>query len=74
MLRVVTLEEFVEHINLIMTRDRCSLIEAVCSYAEEHEVDFDALVPHINASFKESIRVEAENKNMMKKNESQLPI
>lgn len=74
MLKVVTLEDFIEHINTIMTRDECDLIEAVIAYAEEWDVEYDALVPFINASFKDSIRIEAENKNMMKRNDSQLPL
>jgi hypothetical protein len=74
MLRVVTLEEFVDEIDKIMTLDGCSLIEAVVSYAETHDADFDSLVPYINASFKDSIRSEAETRNMMKRNETQLPL
>ncbi len=74
MLRVITLEEFVSAIDKIMTMYDCSLIEAVVSYAETHDIDFDMLVPYINASFKDSIRSEAEKRNMMKSNETQLPL
>lgn len=72
MLKVITLEEFIEEVNRIMHSECCTVMEALVNYAETRDVDFDQLAPYINSSFKDAVREEAENKNMMKKPDDQL--
>lgn len=74
MLKIISLEEFVDEINKIVYRDACSVIEAIVSYAEEKDIEYETLVPYINASFKDKIREEAESKNMIKSKNGKLPI
>lgn len=74
MLKLITLEDFIDEINKIIYRDACTVIEAIIAYAEEKDIEFDSLVPYINSSFKDAIREEAESKNMMKSNNGKLPL
>jgi len=74
MLRVITLEEFVDAINEIIYRDAVSVIDAIVTYAEDRAIEYDTLVPYINSSFKDAIRVEAESRNMMKSKDGKLPL
>jgi len=74
MLKLVTRDEFVDEINKIIFNDGCSVIEAICEYAESNDIEYSKLVPFINATFKNSIIFEAEQRNMMKKQNGQLPI
>lgn len=73
MLKVISLEEFKQEIEYIIRTDDCSVIEAICEYAESRDIDFKSLVPYINQSFKEVIQNEAEGKNLIKKTDGQLP-
>lgn len=72
MLKIITLQEFVEDINTIIITEDCGIMEAIVQYATDRDIEFDQLVPYINNSFKEAIKEEAENKNMMKKPDGQL--
>ncbi len=74
MLKIKTAEQFIEEINIIIYKDGCSVIEAIVEYSEKNDIDFKKLVPFIESSFKDVIRIEAENRNMLKRDHSQLPI
>lgn len=74
MLKVKTPEEFVDEINLIIREEDCSVMEAIIDYAERYDVEFDKLKPFIERSFKGALRSEAERKNLLKKENVQLPI
>jgi hypothetical protein len=73
MLKILSLEEFKSQIEFLVRTDGCSVIEAICEFSEKNDVDFKALVPYINQSFKNVIQHEAESKNLIKKNAGQLP-
>ena len=73
MLKIVGLEDFITEVNDIIGKEGCSVIEAVCQYAEDHDINYEALVPYINQSFKPAIQAEAERLNLIKKEEGQLP-
>ena len=73
MLKIKTIGEFVTDINAIVTNDGCTTIEAICLYAEQNDVEFEKLVPFIEQSFKDVIRNEAENRNLLKRDHVQLP-
>lgn len=73
MLKIKTVSDFVSDINQIVTNEGCTTIEAICSYAERNDVEFDKLVPFIDQSFKDVIRNEAESRNLLRKEHVQLP-
>lgn len=73
MLKIKTVGEFVSDINQIVTNEGCTTIEAICFYAEQNGVEFEKLVPFIDQSFKDVIRNEAENRNLLRKENVQLP-
>lgn len=73
MLRIKSVDEFIEDINNIVTNEGCTTIEAICLYAERNDVEFEKLVPFIEQSFKNVIRNEAEKLNLLKKENVQLP-
>ena len=73
MLHLFTLEKFQEEIHRIMDSDDCSVIEAIVEFSENNDIEYSKLVPYINASFKDSVKNEAERKNMIKPSNNQLP-
>ena len=73
MLKIKTISEFVSDINSIVTNEGCTTMEAICLYAEQNDVEFEKLVPFIEQSFKDVIRNEAENRNLLKRDHVQLP-
>ena len=73
MLKIKTVSEFIEDINTIVTNEGCTTIDAICLYAEQNGVEFEKLVPFIDQSFKDVIRNEAEQRNLLKKENVQLP-
>ena len=74
MLKIKTCDEFVEEINIIIKQDGCTVMEAICEYAETRDIDYKKLVPFIEESFKDVIRAEAESRNMIKPLNTQLPL
>lgn len=74
MLKIKTVDEFVGEINKIMNEEGCSVIESICEYSERNDIDYKKLVPFIELSFKDVIRNEAENRNLMKRSNAKLPI
>lgn len=74
MLKIKTVEEFVDEINTIIYEEGCTVIEAICDYSERHDIDYKKLVPFIESSFKDVIRDEAERRNLMRRPNAKLPI
>lgn len=73
-LKVKSLDDFVADINQIVFEEDCTTIEAICLYSEKNGVDFDRIAPYIEQSFKDVIRNEAENRNLLKRENVRLPI
>jgi hypothetical protein len=74
MLKIKTLEDFIGEIDKIMHTEGLSVMESICEYAEKNDICYKKLVPFIEASYKDVIRDEAENRNMMKRHNAKLPI
>jgi hypothetical protein len=73
MLKLVTLEEFIDEINKIVFEEDCTIANAICQYAEMYDINYEALIPYINKSFINVLKEEAESMNLIKKDDGQLP-
>ena len=74
MLHIVTEDEFVRDIDYIMFSEGASCMEAICTYSELHDIEFAKLVPFIESTYKNKLREEAESRNMLKAENTQIPI
>jgi hypothetical protein len=61
------------NIEQVVKDKKLSYMEAVLNYAENSEIEPEAMAKMLNQSIKDKIEVEAQNLNMLKKS-GQLPI
>lgn len=73
-LKIKSIDDFISDINQIIYKEDCTTIEAICLYSEQNDVAFERLAPFIEQSFKDVIRNEAENRNLLKRENVKLPI
>ena len=66
MLKIKTVEEFRNEINEIRRMEGDGIIDSICIFAAKYELEYEKLVPYINATFKSQILLEAESRHMIK--------
>ena len=70
----ITPNKFALLIEDMVKKKRVSYMDAVVMYCAEHHIDPSGIKSMINKSLKEKIKYEAQQMNMLKEKEAQLPI
>lgn len=69
----LTEESFFKTIANIVVENNFDYIEAIVFFCEENDLDIEEIIPLINRTMKEKIKVSAEDKGLVKR-EARLPI